>query len=87
MDRLVQVLALQIPQRDVDAAEPLDDGTLLPVIAIAGIQLVPDVLAAHGILSNQEAGEFPHDGGIDPRGPITLAPADQPLIGDDLHDH
>src|SRR5947209_4514909 len=43
-------LALDVPQRDVDAAQALDDRALLAVVAKARVDFVPEPLRAERIL-------------------------------------
>ena len=48
-----KMLSLDIPQRDVDAAQPLDDDAFLPVIAEPGIDHLPQKFGPQRILADQ----------------------------------
>ncbi len=55
MHRHAEMLALDVPQRDVDAAQPLDHDALLPVIAQARVDHLPQHVGAQRILADQPA--------------------------------
>jgi hypothetical protein len=78
------MLALDVPQRNVDAAKRLDHQPFLSMVAKVGINLLPELLRMKGILPKQPARH-----GVDNRrshlgGPITFSPARQPAVGFDL---
>src|ERR1700679_3438710 len=68
VDRLAEILAPQIPQCDVDAAEALDVNAFLSVVAVASVKFVPLEFAAHRVLSDEKRSEFLYHGGIDTGG-------------------
>ena len=82
-----EVLSLDVPQRDVDAAQPLDHGALLPVIPEPGVDHLPQKFGPQRILADQPWRDGLDDGGGDPGGAVAFAPADQAVIGLDLHHH
>src|SRR5579872_507867 len=85
MRRLVEIFALEIPQRDVDAAKTLQDRSLLSVVAEPRIDIMPDELGAQGILSDQQRSQLADHTRVDTRRTVAFTPASQPLVCLDLH--
>jgi len=82
--RDAEVLSLDVPERDVDAAQTLDDDALLSVIAQAGVDQLPERVRPQRVRADQPGGD-----GRDHRrghrgGAVALAPAGDPRIGLDL---
>ena len=66
MDRLAQQLALEIPERDVDARERLDDEAALAVVAELVVEPLPERLGRHRIPAQQQRAHRRHHRGIRP---------------------
>ena len=85
--RDAKMLALDVPQRDVDAAQALDHEALLPVIAQPRIDHLPQIVGPQRIFTDQPRRYALHDGSGHPCRAVAFAPADQPGVGFDLDHH
>src|ERR1700730_10869275 len=65
MNRLPEIFALEVPKRDIDAAQALDDHSLLAVLAEASVDLVPQPHAPHGVLAQEHKPHTLDDGRLD----------------------
>jgi hypothetical protein len=81
------VLALDVPQRDVDTAEALNHHAFLAVIAQPGINHLPEMIGPQRILADQPRHHVVDHGRGDPRRAVAFTPADDAVIGFDFHHH
>jgi acyl-CoA thioesterase FadM len=70
-----QRLTLDVPKRDIDAAQALNDRAFLAVIAKARVDFVPEPLGPERVLTDEQRLHAVDDGGIDAGRPVALAPA------------
>ena len=84
--RLPERPPLEIPQRDVDAAQRLDREPALAVIAQAVVEALPVPFDGERVLADQQRRVGLDDGAVRPRRAEGLAEAGQPLLADDLDD-
>ena len=84
--RHAEMAALEIPQRDVDAADGRDDDALLPVVAEVVVEIHPDHVGGARVAADQAALQGRDDGRVDARRPVAFAPAGGAVVGADLDD-
>ena len=84
-DGNAEVLALDVPERDVDAGKGGDGKSALTLIAQQIVELAPDFLGFKRIAANQRRGIGVDDGGIGLRGAKAFAPADRSVIANDFN--
>ena len=85
--RHAEMLSLDVPQRDVDAAQALDDHALLPVIAQPRVDLAPEIFGAQRIGADQPGRDAVDHRGGHARGAVAFAPAGEARVGRDLDHH
>ena len=94
-DRLAGRLALDVPERDVDAADRVDGDPAAADVVDAAVHLVPEPFDVVRVLAEQELAQAVRDrvraGGVDERRDgfwrrVDLADAGQPLVGVDQDD-
>jgi hypothetical protein len=78
LHRNAKMLAFDVPQRDIDAAQALDDDTLLTVIAQARIDHLPQTVGRQRILAEAQWRDAIYHGRGHPRRAVAFAPADVP---------
>ena len=94
-DRLARRLALEVPERDVEAADRVDRDAAPADVVDAAVHLVPEPLDVVRVLAEQELAQAVRDRvrarGVDERGDglgrrVDLADAGEPLVGVDQDD-
>src|SRR5207248_8016539 len=84
--RDIEMLALDIPERDIDAAERRYDEALLALIAEAVEKLRPNPLGCERIGAEEMRAESRDHRRVGTRGPETFAPAHGAILAHDLDD-
>ena len=86
VNRRAEMLALDIPERDVDAAQRGDGEAFLALVAEFFVQQLPQAFARQRVLTDEIGAIGAHDGGVERRRAETFAPAFDAAVGDDLDD-
>ena len=84
MDRRAEVLALDVPQRHVDARQRRDGEPLLALVAEVIVEVHPDAIAGERVGADEVRTEGCDDGRVERGRPEALAPADGAVLADDL---
>ena len=82
----LEVLALDVPQRDVDTADRADRQPLLPLVAELIIECLPDPIGGQRVLADQERPERLDDGGVQSSRTEALSPPRRAILADNLDD-
>src|SRR6185295_12638256 len=87
IDGSTEMFSLDVPERDVDAAQALDDDAFLTVIAQARVDRLPQEVGAQRILTDQPRSHAPDDRGRHQGGAVAFSPSHETVIGLDLDEH
>jgi len=82
----LEVLAFDVPQRDVETAQGTKREAPLPLITKLIVKMHPDQLAGERVLAEEVRAEGGDDGGVEAGRTEALAPANRAILANHL-DH